>query len=73
MKHHQSLPHIGIKDVVIAKHKNGRYYKCMVEELKEQLFYEVDFEDGSYSDNMFPEDIEVSCGKRLWVFSPSLH
>ena len=46
-------------DTVIAKHKNGRYYNCKVQEVRQQLFCEVQFEDGSYSNNMFPEDIEV--------------
>uniref|UniRef100_A0A4W5N1Z5 [histone H3]-trimethyl-L-lysine(9) demethylase n=1 Tax=Hucho hucho TaxID=62062 RepID=A0A4W5N1Z5_9TELE len=44
---------------VICKHKNGRYYQCEVLELTIATFYEVVFDDGSYSDNLFPEDIEV--------------
>ena len=45
---------------VISKHKNGRYYQCEVIDTKTQTFYEVEFiEDNSYSDNLFPEDIEV--------------
>uniref|UniRef100_A0A4W5NMQ4 [histone H3]-trimethyl-L-lysine(9) demethylase n=1 Tax=Hucho hucho TaxID=62062 RepID=A0A4W5NMQ4_9TELE len=43
---------------VICKHKNGRYYQCEVLELTTATFYEVVFDDGSYSDNLFPEDIE---------------
>uniref|UniRef100_A0A8C7I401 [histone H3]-trimethyl-L-lysine(9) demethylase n=1 Tax=Oncorhynchus kisutch TaxID=8019 RepID=A0A8C7I401_ONCKI len=43
---------------VICKHKNGRYYQCEVLELTIATFYEVVFDDGSYSDNLFPEDIE---------------
>ncbi|XP_064798448.1 lysine-specific demethylase 4A-like [Oncorhynchus masou masou] len=43
---------------VICKHKNGRYYQCEVLELTIAIFYEVVFDDGSYSDNLFPEDIE---------------
>ncbi|ELT97210.1 hypothetical protein CAPTEDRAFT_153956 [Capitella teleta] len=58
MKHHLSLPPICEGDTVIAKHKNGRYYNCKVQDVRQQLFCEVDFEDGSYSNNMFPEDIE---------------
>jgi hypothetical protein len=27
--------------------------------LKSQVFYHVDFDDGSYSDNLFPEDVQV--------------
>ncbi|XP_030630394.1 lysine-specific demethylase 4A [Chanos chanos] len=42
---------------VICKHKNGRYYQCEVVELIKATFYEVIFDDGSFSDNLFPEDI----------------
>ncbi|KAG9278848.1 lysine-specific demethylase 4A [Astyanax mexicanus] len=42
---------------VICKHKNGRYYQCEVAELTKATFYEVVFDDGSFSDNLFPEDI----------------
>ncbi|KAL5016475.1 hypothetical protein ScPMuIL_006064 [Solemya velum] len=42
---------------VYAKHKNSRYYLTDVIEVKNQIFYEVDFDDGSFSDNLFPEDI----------------
>lgn len=47
---------------VICKHKNCRYYYSEVVELTTATFYEVVFDDGSYSDNLFPEDIEVSTG-----------
>uniref|UniRef100_A0A8C5BX52 [histone H3]-trimethyl-L-lysine(9) demethylase n=1 Tax=Gadus morhua TaxID=8049 RepID=A0A8C5BX52_GADMO len=42
---------------VICKHKNGRYYQCDVVQLSKETFYEVNFDDGSFSDNLFPEDI----------------
>ncbi|XP_041942583.1 lysine-specific demethylase 4A isoform X1 [Alosa sapidissima] len=42
---------------VICKHKNGRYYQAEVVELTKATFYEVIFDDGSFSDNLFPEDI----------------
>lgn len=45
---------------VICKHKNGRYYQCDVVQLSKETFYEVNFDDGSFSDNLFPEDIVVS-------------
>lgn len=48
-----------VGDRVIAKHKNGRFYEGDVVDMKDQLFCEVDFDDGSFSDNMYPEDIEV--------------
>lgn len=44
---------------VICKHRNGRYYHCEVVELTKATFYEVIFDDGSFSDNLFPEDIVV--------------
>ena len=28
--------------------------------VKNQVFYHVDFDDGSYSDNLFPEDVQVN-------------
>uniref|UniRef100_A0A671RNU9 [histone H3]-trimethyl-L-lysine(9) demethylase n=1 Tax=Sinocyclocheilus anshuiensis TaxID=1608454 RepID=A0A671RNU9_9TELE len=46
---------------VISKHRNGRYYHCEVVELTKATFYEVIFDDGSFSDNLFPEDIVVHC------------
>uniref|UniRef100_A0A8C8GI00 [histone H3]-trimethyl-L-lysine(9) demethylase n=1 Tax=Oncorhynchus tshawytscha TaxID=74940 RepID=A0A8C8GI00_ONCTS len=53
------LPEVASTGQVICKHKNGRYYQCEVLELlTTATFYEVVFDDGSYSDNLFPEDIE---------------
>ncbi|XP_048359388.1 lysine-specific demethylase 4C isoform X2 [Sphaerodactylus townsendi] len=42
---------------VIAKHRNTRYYSCRVIEVTSQVFYEVMFDDGSFSRDTFPEDI----------------
>uniref|UniRef100_A0A8C9VGW4 [histone H3]-trimethyl-L-lysine(9) demethylase n=1 Tax=Scleropages formosus TaxID=113540 RepID=A0A8C9VGW4_SCLFO len=42
---------------VICKHKNSRYYQCEVVKLTQATFYEVVFDDGSFSDNLFPQDI----------------
>ncbi|KAL0966676.1 hypothetical protein UPYG_G00298260 [Umbra pygmaea] len=53
-----SLRELEVGQQVICKHKNGRYYQCEVLELATATFYEVVFDDGSYSDNLFPEDIE---------------
>jgi len=47
---------------VICKHRNLRYYHCEVVELTKATFYEVIFDDGSFSDNLFPEDIVVCEG-----------
>uniref|UniRef100_A0A8C9YEG3 [histone H3]-trimethyl-L-lysine(9) demethylase n=1 Tax=Sander lucioperca TaxID=283035 RepID=A0A8C9YEG3_SANLU len=52
------LPELTVGQRVISKHKNARYYQCDVVELTTATFYEVVFDDGSYSDNLFPEDIE---------------
>lgn len=45
---------------VICKYRNSRYYHSEVMELTSATFYEVVFDDGSYSDNLLPEDIEVN-------------
>lgn len=54
------MPALKISDRVIAKHKNGRYYKAEISAVRNQTFYAVDFDDGSFCDNLFPEDIQVS-------------
>ncbi|XP_053147903.1 lysine-specific demethylase 4C isoform X3 [Hemicordylus capensis] len=48
---------ISVGQTVIAKHRNTRYYSCRVIEVTSQLFYEVMFDDGSFSRDTFPEDI----------------
>ncbi|XP_053324963.1 lysine-specific demethylase 4A [Spea bombifrons] len=48
---------IVLGQTVISKHKNGRYYQCEVVKLSKETFYEVNFDDGSFSDNLYPEDI----------------
>ncbi|KAF7669830.1 hypothetical protein LDENG_00120120 [Lucifuga dentata] len=53
-----SMRELVVGQRVICKHKNGRYYHSEVTELTTATFYEVVFDDGSYSDNLFPEDIE---------------
>ncbi|XP_032387160.1 lysine-specific demethylase 4A isoform X1 [Etheostoma spectabile] len=53
-----SLRELAVGQRVISKHKNARYYQCDLVELTTATFYEVVFDDGSYSDNLFPEDIE---------------
>lgn len=50
---------LSVGQKVICKHKNGRYYQCDVVQLSKETFYEVNFDDGSFSDNLFPEDIVV--------------
>ncbi|XP_071382980.1 LOW QUALITY PROTEIN: lysine-specific demethylase 4A-like [Centroberyx affinis] len=53
-----SMRELAVGQRVICKYKNGRYYQSEVTELTNATFYEVVFDDGSYSDNLFPEDIE---------------
>ena len=44
---------------VIAKQRNGLYSPGLIINISQHLYCDIDFEDGSYSDNMCPEDIEV--------------
>ncbi|KAM4551873.1 lysine-specific demethylase 4A isoform 2-T2 [Odontesthes bonariensis] len=53
-----SMRELTVGQKVICKYRNGRYYHSDVVELTTATFYEVVFDDGSYSDNLFPEDIE---------------
>ena len=46
--------------MVWARHKNGRYYKGRIANISETQFYMVLFSDGSFSDDLYPEDITVS-------------
>ncbi|XP_065511549.1 lysine-specific demethylase 4C isoform X2 [Caloenas nicobarica] len=48
---------ITVGQTVITKHRNTRYYSCRVIGVTSQLFYEVVFDDGSFSLDTFPEDI----------------
>uniref|UniRef100_A0A3B3R669 [histone H3]-trimethyl-L-lysine(9) demethylase n=1 Tax=Paramormyrops kingsleyae TaxID=1676925 RepID=A0A3B3R669_9TELE len=48
---------IVLGQTVISKHKNLRYYTSRVTEVTSQTFYEVMFDDGSFSNDTFPEDI----------------
>ncbi|KAM6035803.1 lysine-specific demethylase 4C isoform 4-T8 [Theristicus caerulescens] len=48
---------ITVGQTVITKHRNTRYYSCRVMAVTSQLFYEVMFDDGSFSLDTFPEDI----------------
>uniref|UniRef100_A0A8B9LK50 [histone H3]-trimethyl-L-lysine(9) demethylase n=1 Tax=Astyanax mexicanus TaxID=7994 RepID=A0A8B9LK50_ASTMX len=53
----ETMRELSVGQKVICKHKNGRYYQCDVIQLSKETFYEVNFDDGSFSDNLFPEDI----------------
>lgn len=60
----QFLRAVSLGQVVITKNRNGLYYRCRVIGTTTQTFYEVNFDDGSYSDNLHPESITVSLGGR---------
>uniref|UniRef100_A0AAX7V1V2 Lysine-specific demethylase 4B n=1 Tax=Astatotilapia calliptera TaxID=8154 RepID=A0AAX7V1V2_ASTCA len=42
---------------VIGRNANSWYYHCTVIGMARQTFYEVNFDDGSYCDNLYPENI----------------
>ncbi|OWK12188.1 hypothetical protein Celaphus_00003301 [Cervus elaphus hippelaphus] len=56
----QVMRAVSLGQVVITKNRNGLYYRCRVIGTTTQTFYEVNFDDGSYSDNLYPESITVS-------------
>uniref|UniRef100_A0A665VQT7 [histone H3]-trimethyl-L-lysine(9) demethylase n=1 Tax=Echeneis naucrates TaxID=173247 RepID=A0A665VQT7_ECHNA len=47
---------------VIGRNADGWYYHCTIIGMATQTFYEVNFDDGSYCDNLHPENILVSVG-----------
>uniref|UniRef100_A0A2K5W6X9 [histone H3]-trimethyl-L-lysine(9) demethylase n=1 Tax=Macaca fascicularis TaxID=9541 RepID=A0A2K5W6X9_MACFA len=53
----QLLRAVSLGQVVITKNRNGLYYRCRVIGAATQTCYEVNFDDGSYSDNLYPESI----------------
>ncbi|XP_037679976.1 lysine-specific demethylase 4B isoform X2 [Choloepus didactylus] len=53
----QFLRAVSLGQTVITKNRNGLYYRCRVIGTTSQTFYEVNFDDGSYSDNVYPESI----------------
>ncbi|KAM5190742.1 lysine-specific demethylase 4B isoform 3-T3 [Callospermophilus lateralis] len=53
----QLLRAVSLGQVVITKNRNGLYYRCRVIGSTTQTFYEVNFDDGSYSDNLYPDSI----------------
>ncbi len=55
-----SKSELEVGQMVISKHKNLRYYSSRVTQVMAQTFYEVMFDDGSFSNDTFPEDIVVS-------------
>nr|XP_057941632.1 lysine-specific demethylase 4C isoform X2 [Doryrhamphus excisus] len=56
-KQRASQAPISLGQTVISKHKNLRYYSSKVTQITSQMFYEVMFDDGSFSNDTYPEDI----------------
>ncbi|XP_077188215.1 lysine-specific demethylase 4B isoform X2 [Paroedura picta] len=48
---------VSLGQTVITKNRNGLYYRCKVIGTTTQTFYEVNFDDGSYSDNVYPDSV----------------
>lgn len=48
-------PDLGLK--VIGRNADGWYYHCTIIGMATQKFYEVNFEEGSYCDNVYPENV----------------
>ena len=59
-------PKVESGQLVTAKAKNGRYYTATVRAMFMELFYEVDFTDGSFSKDLYPQDIVVSFLMKVW-------
>ncbi|XP_062411494.1 lysine-specific demethylase 4B isoform X2 [Sardina pilchardus] len=42
---------------VIGRYSNGWFYRCIIIGMATQIVYEVNFDDGSYCDNVYPENV----------------
>uniref|UniRef100_A0A4W5QZZ0 [histone H3]-trimethyl-L-lysine(9) demethylase n=1 Tax=Hucho hucho TaxID=62062 RepID=A0A4W5QZZ0_9TELE len=45
---------------VIGRNLDGWFYPCTIIGMTSQTYYEVNYDDGSYCDNIFPENVVVS-------------
>lgn len=50
-------PTLNLGQKVIGRNNDGWYYHCTIIGMATQSFYEVNFDDGSYCDNLHPENI----------------
>nr|XP_039264055.1 lysine-specific demethylase 4C-like [Styela clava] len=57
VKSGKNLPDVAIGQTVFGKHRNGRYYPCVIRSETSQNFHHVIFSDNSWSDNLYQEDI----------------
>ncbi|XP_029285313.1 lysine-specific demethylase 4B [Cottoperca gobio] len=48
---------LNLSQKVIGRNSDGWYYHCTIIGMATQTFYEVNFDDGSYCDNLHPENI----------------
>lgn len=46
----------------IGRSSDGWFYRCTIIGIGSQTFYEVNFDDGSYCDNVYPENVLVGTG-----------
>jgi len=59
LKHDKrEMGEVNLDDMVIAKHKNGRFYKGRVGDITMMLYYKVIFEDKSFCFDLPPQDIQ---------------
>ncbi|KAI4886882.1 hypothetical protein NFI96_022586, partial [Prochilodus magdalenae] len=63
-KHRQIIPKVkvGPRDLslgqeAIGRNSDGWFYRCTIIGVASQTFYEVNFDDGSYCDNIYPENV----------------
>uniref|UniRef100_A0A8C7ZBC2 [histone H3]-trimethyl-L-lysine(9) demethylase n=1 Tax=Oryzias sinensis TaxID=183150 RepID=A0A8C7ZBC2_9TELE len=56
---HKKAPPKGplLGQTVIGRNRDSWYYHCTIIGMATQTFYEVNFDDGSYCDNVYPENI----------------
>lgn len=53
---------------VLARHKRScLFYAATVTDIRMQTFYEVDFDEGTVSTDLFPEDVKVGILKHWHV------
>ncbi|XP_062306426.1 lysine-specific demethylase 4B [Osmerus eperlanus] len=61
-KHRMTYPRmrqkeLGIGDKVVGRYKDRCYYPCTIIGTATTTCYEINFDDGSYCDNFFPENV----------------
>ncbi|XP_063748022.1 lysine-specific demethylase 4B [Eleginops maclovinus] len=54
---HKGQQPLNLGQKVVGRNSDGWYYHCTLIGIATQTFYEVNFDDGSYCDNLHPENI----------------